>query len=258
MVGDMSGIPLQTGIIYGPILSRRLGRSLGINLLGTETKVCSLNCIYCQYGRAKPIDLIKDTACLPTTEEILKEVEKALKKPRTIDFLTFSGNGEPTLHPDFPTIVQGVISLRDKIRPDARLAILSNSSGVIHPGIVTALNYLDAPMMKLDAGDAETFAAINRPAQSIKFWDIVEGLRALPNLIIQSLFVDGEISNVRDKPFTNWVKVLIDLNPEEIHIYSISRPTADAGVIPVNPKKLQEIEAQLNKKYHLPVKAYWN
>lgn len=253
----MSGIPLQTGIIYGPILSRRLGRSLGINLLGTESKVCSFNCIYCQYGPAKAVDSVRESVSLPSNDEILIEVETALKKPRTIDFLTFSGNGEPTLHPDFPMIVQGVKSLRDKIRPDARLAILSNSSGVIQPGIVSALKQLDAPMMKLDAGDEQTFNAINRPAQSIRFWDIVEGLSKLPKLIIQSLLFDGEISNVREKPFTNLVKVLMDLNPEEIHIYSIARPTADAGVIPVHPKKLQEIELELNNKYHLPVKAFW-
>lgn len=254
----MSGIPLQTEIVYGPILSRRLGRSLGINLLGTERKVCSFNCIYCQYGHAKVSDSCKDNPSFPSTAQILTEVENALKKPRTIDFLTFSGNGEPTLHPDFPTIVQGVKSLRDKMRPDARLAILSNSSGVIQPGIVSALQNLDAPMMKLDAGDEQTFNAINRPAQSSKFWDTVEGLRKLPKLIIQSLLFDGEISNVQEQPFTNWVKVLKDINPEVIHIYSVARPTADAGVIPIFPKKLQEIETELINEYDLPVKAFWS
>lgn len=258
MAGDMSGIPLQKRTIYGPVLSRRLGRSLGINLLGTEKKVCSFNCVYCQYGPEKTYDSVCDYASFPTADEILVEVKIALKKPRTIDFLTFSGNGEPTLHPEFPMIVQGVKSLRDEMRPDARLAILSNASGVIQPEIVSALKQLDVPMMKLDAGDEQTFNAINRPAQSIKFSDIVEGLRQLPKLIIQSLLFDGQISNVQGMPYTNWVKVLKDLKPEDIHIYSIERPTAETGVVPLSSKKLQEIEAELINQHHLPAKAFWS
>ena len=253
----MAGIPLQKGSVYGPILSRRLGRSLGINLLGTESKVCSFNCIYCQYGRAKTIDSAEEITSLPSPDQVLIEVENALKKPRTIDYLTFSGNGEPTLHPEFPTIVQGVKALRDKMRPDARLAILSNSYVVVKPETLSALQQFDAPMMKLDAGDEQTFNAINRPDQSINYWDIVDGLRKLPKLIIQSLLLNGEISNVVGKPYANWVKVLIDLNPREIHIYSIARPTADTGLIPVLPKQLKEIELELVKKHDLTVKAFW-
>lgn len=252
----MTGIPLQPGIIYGPIRSRRLGRSLGINLLGSHGKACSFDCVYCQYGAAKAIESIVEAESLPTTDQILLEVEKALRKPRTIEFLTFSGNGEPTMHPDFPQIVEGVKSLRDQIRPGARLAILSNSSGVIHPEVFTALTQFDTPMMKLDAGDEQTFGAINRPAQAINFWEIVEGLKKLPNLIIQSMLVDGEISNVCGKPFKNWVKVLLELNPNEIHIYTIERPTAVSGLKPVSAQKLNEIELELLSHYNLPVKAY--
>lgn len=253
----MSGIPLQPGIIYGPILSRRLGRSLGINLSSTDHKVCSLNCVYCQYGPAKPVLTTDGDEVFPSVSEVLLHVEKALNKPRTIEYLTFSGNGEPTLHPDFPEIVQGVKSLRDELRPEAKMAVLSNSSGVTRPSIVSTLKLLDAPMMKLDAGDDQTFKAINRPAPSLEFRDIVDGLKKIPNLIIQSLLVDGEISNVRGSSYQAWVELLAELCPREIHIYSIDRPTAEKGVNSVPPKALQEIASNLRNNHDLPVKAFW-
>jgi len=253
----MSGIPLQTGIIYGPILSRRLGRSLGINLLPTSCKVCSLDCIYCQYGPAKPVLPDRIDKLFPTTDEVLWQVERALKKPRSINYLTFSGNGEPTLHPDFVHIVRGVQSLRNKFRPEVQLAILTNSTGDTQPDVLTALKMMDAPMMKLDAGDEQTFNAINRPAQPEEFWNFVDGLKKIPNLMIQSMLVDGEISNIKGPFFTAWVELLVDLEPHQIHLYSIERPPADERVVPVAPKKLEKIASDLKNNYNLKVNAFW-
>ena len=252
----MSGIPVQAGIIYGQSLSRRLGRSLGINLLGVNCKVCTFDCIYCQYGSAMVFDRANIGPGLPSVENVLQHVERAMKKPRTIDYLTFSGNGEPTLHPDFNEIVRGVLSLRNKIRPEAKLAILSNSSRVNEPDILSSLQLFDAPMMKLDAGDEKTFQAINRPAQSIRFSDIIAGLKCLPQLMIQSLMLDGRISNVRGEACETWVSLLGDLKPKEIHIYSTARPTAFEGVEVVEQKKLHEIAEDLRKRYHLNVSSF--
>ena len=108
----MSSMSLQSGIIYGPILSRRLGRSLGINLLPAKRKVCSFDCVYCQYGYTHDLNLHPMRAELPKPPEVFEAVEAALKKPRSMDYLTFSGNGEPTIHPDFPEIVRGVKATR--------------------------------------------------------------------------------------------------------------------------------------------------
>ena len=252
----MSGIPLQTGIIYGPILSRRLGRSLGINLLSVKQKVCSFDCLYCQYGQANPINPLQVEEGFPRIDEILTEVEKALKKPRTIEYLTLSGNGEPTLHPDFPEIVDNLITLRNRLRPSAKLAIFSNASRVDDPHVLSALKLLDWPMMKLDAGDEQSFHAINRPEQSVVFDGIVNGLKRIPNLIIQSLLFDGEISNVRGEAFKAWVRIVIMLNPHEVHIYTVERSTADRRVERVQPYKLQKIAADLRTDYNLPIKAF--
>ena len=254
----MSGISLQSGIIYGPVFSRRLGRSLGINLLPTTHKLCSFDCIYCQYGRGQGTSLVPNGDVLPTIDQVLSAVERALKKPRTLDYLTFSGNGEPTIHPGFSTIVEGVIELRDKIRPGAKVAVLSNSSRVTDAEVLSVLKLVYAPMMKLDAGDEETFNLINRPSRSINLQEILGSLREIPNLVIQSAFIDGNITNIRGDAFHAWVAALQLIEPKLVHIYSAERPTADESVLCVSPKKLKGIADALNRQYGLNVKAFWS
>ena len=253
----MSGIALQPGIIYGPILSRRLGRSLGINLLPANRKVCSFDCIYCQYGCTNDLVLNPIRSTLPKPPEVFAAVEAALKKPRNIDYLTFSGNGEPTIHPDFPEIVRGVLAIKNKLRPEAKLAILSNSSRVNDPEVAAALRLFDAPIMKLDAGDQETFSAINRPVSSLKIDEIVSGLQRLPILVIQSVLVNGKITNVRGEAFERWAERLAALHPRMVQIYSTERPTAQNEVVCVSPEKLKIIATELNERHGLNVHAYW-
>jgi len=252
----MSRIPLQPGIIYGPILSRRLGRSLGINLLPVNRKVCSFNCIYCQYGEGKVDDSKKNCTDFPSVSEVLDAVRHAMKKPRTIEFLTLSGNGEPTLLPDFVEIVQGILSLRKELRPEARLGIFTNASRVHEPGINVTLQMFDLPMMKLDAGEEVTFKAINRPAHSIRFRELITGLKSLPRLMIQSLLFDGEVSNARGDSYEAWASLLAELNPKLIHIYSTARPTACAGVEGVSFQRLNAIAQDLEKRYRLKVMTF--
>lgn len=253
----MSGIPLQSSIIYGPILSRRLGRSLGINLMPMDQKVCSFDCVYCQYGYTTMLTKNLSNEILPTTSAIISAVEKALKKPRTIDFVTFSGNGEPTVHPDFPEIVEAVRIIKNKYKRETKLAVLSNSSRVVDNEILTTLKQMDAPMMKLDAGDEATFHAINHPLQTIKLMDIIEGLKLIPNVMIQSMLIDGEIANIRGEPYAAWLKCLLDISPQEVFIYSTDRPTADDRVKQVSPQKLSSIKEDLQRNHQLNVEAYW-
>lgn len=253
----MSGIPLQPGIIYGPILSRRLGRSLGINLLPANRKVCSFDCIYCQYGETRDWQLLPDRAALPTSDAVFEAVERALRKPRSMDFLTFSGNGEPTLHPDFLEIVRGVRDLLKRYRPEAKLALLSNSSKVGDPVVRDTIQLIDSPMMKLDAGDEATFQAINQPVGGLNLEQIVRGLKALPGLMIQSVLVDGKVSNVRGESYEAWREVLSDLRPRVVHIYSTERPTMRGDVVRVSPEKLSAIAEDLRTRSQLNVQAFW-
>ena len=243
----MPCIPLQRDIIYGPVLSRRLGRSLGINLMPVDCKLCSFDCIYCQYGYTDILTKEPSLSELPSVDDICRAVEKALRKPRTIDFLTFSGNGESTLHPQFLEIVHTVKALRDELRPDAKLALLSNASTIHSPEIQTSLEMIDAPMLKLDAGEEQTFNAINRPVSGIQFAEIVKGLKMLAPLMLQTMFIDGVISNIHGEAFQAWINLIGELQPSLVHIYSTERPNAEAEVKGIDPKKLQQIAREIKQ-----------
>lgn len=253
----MASISLQQGIIYGPVLSRRFGRSFGINLLPASHKVCSFDCRYCEYGKTLDKTMHPLENILPAKDLILEEVKYALKKPRTIETLTFSGNGEPTLHPEFLGIVRGVKKLRDVYRPKTKIALLSNSSCLDQPEVVEAIQLIDLPMMKLDAGDETTFRQINQPANGITFEAILSGLASLSGLMIQTMLIDGEITNSRGQPFESLVQALIRLSPDKIQLYSLERPTVDEKLIPVSPFRLQQIEAQMQNQFSLNAEAFW-
>jgi wyosine [tRNA(Phe)-imidazoG37] synthetase (radical SAM superfamily) len=255
----MAKIPLQSGIIYGPVFSRRFGRSMGINLLPVDRKLCSFDCLYCEYGFTQRSALSANPSprVFARTEEVVAAVKHALRKPRTIETLTFSGNGEPTLHPEFLTIVREVKKLRDRLRPSARLAVLSNSSRVNDPSVIEGLNLLDASMMKLDAGDPETFQALNRPAAGIAFEAILRGLEQLHHLMIQSVLVNGEVSNIHGEAYQAWVAALRALQPCMTHIYSLDRPAASPRVKQVSPIALSRIAEDLTERFNLPVEAFW-
>jgi wyosine [tRNA(Phe)-imidazoG37] synthetase (radical SAM superfamily) len=253
----MTVLTLQSDVIYGPINSRRLGRSLGINLLPNKYKLCSFDCIYCHYGRTPVKTMYPDESDLPEVEEVLQVIRDALQVYRDIDYLTFSGNGEATLHPHFPGIAAGVRQLRDELRPDVKLTILSNSSTVPWPHIRQALGNFESPIMKLDAGDQGTLTAMNRPAPEVKLELLLRGLRRLPGLIIQSVLVDGTVTNVRGEPFEAWLAALTEIGPTRVQIYSTDRPVPEAGVERVPPPTLQRLAEEVQGRTGIQVDAYW-
>jgi wyosine [tRNA(Phe)-imidazoG37] synthetase (radical SAM superfamily) len=254
----MRVLRLQEGVTYGPVHSRRLGRSLGVNLLPDDYKLCSFDCVYCQYGRTEIKALSPEAHHFRSKEWVLRAVEIGLLiHGGDVDYVTFSGNGEPTLHPDFPTIVSGVRDLRDRLCPDVKLAIFSNSTTAHLPHIQEALALLDAPILKLDAGDAGTLARINRPDPAVKLARIVEGLKAIPRLITQSVLIDGKVTNIRGEPFEAWLATLAEIGPIRVQIYSTDRPVADAGVERVPPPTLERIASEVERRTGLPVDAYW-
>ena len=251
-------LPLKQEIIYGPVNSRRLGRSLGINLLPTGSKVCSFDCVYCQYGLTRVKTLEPGPAGFPPLGEVIAAVETALKSGPDFDSFTFSGNGEPTLHPQWPEVVEAVRLLRDRHRPTVGLTLLSNSSTVTRPAVRATLSRLEVPIMKLDAGDEATLTAINRPAKGICLEAIVEALAQIPGLIIQSLMVQGAMTNSAGPAFENWVSALARLKPVQVQIYSTDRPVPEAGVERVLPERLQQIAARAVAHTGLDVRAYWS
>lgn len=234
----------QEKIVYGPVFSRRLGRSFGVNLFCAK-KVCSYNCVYCELGKTlTPTFHPSNKRCYPK-EVILDAVEKSLNKPRTIQHLTLSGNGEPTLHPDFYDIVLGIREMIDQLRPEIKFALLTNGTRSSDQDIQEAYQLVDTTMIKLDAGDPETFEKINRPVPGFDFDNLLNGLKQTPNLILQCCLMDGDINNVRGKPYNAWIGLLKTIDPEKVYLYTIERPISDQVVKRVPLEKLLKIQCEL-------------
>jgi wyosine [tRNA(Phe)-imidazoG37] synthetase (radical SAM superfamily) len=253
----MSVLELQRDIIYGPINSRRLGRSLGINLLPPGRKVCTFDCVYCQYGTAQTVPGPEGQTGFPPVDSVLQKVEEAVGGlPSPPDYLTFSGNGEPTLHPHFPEIVSRMLDLRDRMCPQARLAILSNSSRVHRAKVREAVAHLDDPIMKLDAGDPLTLSRLSRPSSAITLEKILEGLEAMPRLIIQSMIIEGEVQNAEGEAHEAWLDAIARLSPEMVQIYTAERPVAESGVHRVSSQDLEGIARRAQERTGITVRAY--
>jgi wyosine [tRNA(Phe)-imidazoG37] synthetase (radical SAM superfamily) len=251
-------LPLQKGIIYGPVNSRRLGVSLGINLSPTKRKVCSFNCVYCQYGTTRSLTMSPARAKLPGVQDVEHALRKALSEVESPRFITFSGNGEPTIHPDFPEIAKVVRKVRDELSPGSEIALLSNSSGLLIPGVSEAIdNLIDLPIMKLDAGDEDTFRAIARPAPGITLERIIQGMRELRRpFAVQSLFVSGKVNNSEGPALKAWIARIGEISPKTVQIYSLDRPFPTKGLMIVPPERLDEIASRTNRETGVEVKAY--
>jgi wyosine [tRNA(Phe)-imidazoG37] synthetase (radical SAM superfamily) len=255
----MRTLDLKQGVIYGPINSRRLGSSLGINLSPTEYKLCTFNCLYCHYGWTKELtgDISAYRGDLPSVEQVRESLEDRLKGGQgRISYITFSGNGEPAMHPDFDRMVEMALTTKNKYVPRAKLAILSNSTCLGNAEVRRALKKLDVRIMKLDCGSEETFRKINHPCTGVRLEQVVEGLKELDDIIVQTVFVQGRVSNADDPEAEKWMGRLSYIKPKEVQIYSIDRPSADHQLALVTKDRLSEIAETAEKSCGIPVKVF--
>ncbi|MDP1623034.1 MAG: radical SAM protein [Bacteroidales bacterium] len=249
-------------IIFGPVRSRRLGLSLGINLLPLHSKHCSFNCIYCECGWT-PQDQAHPK--LPARTEVSIYLEQRLKELRTEDYLpdaiTYAGNGEPTLHPEFAGTVDDTISLRDKYAPQARVAVLSNSSMIHQPDVFAALQKLDDNILKLDAGSEIMFNLINNPVSPVNFTGLIESLKKFQgDLMIQSMFLRGNfkgqaVDNTTPEEVDLWIARLLEIIPKTVMIYPIARATPLHNIEKIPVTEL-ELIAEKVRKTGLKVQVY--
>ena len=236
-------------IVYGPVHSRRLGVSLGINISPADGKRCTFDCIYCECG----LNAQRRTRTSAPSRE---EVKKALHEKLTIiktegiipDVITFSGNGEPTMHPDFAGIIDDTLELRDRLCPSAKVAVLSNSTMLHKEDVVRALCKVDDSLMKFDAARNDFIEQIDQPAvHGFTVEKLIEQLcRFNGKLTIQSIFLQGEhdgvqIDNTQDDDIDLWIEALKKINPEKVMIYTISRETPVKTLQKVSMKTLEEI-----------------
>jgi wyosine [tRNA(Phe)-imidazoG37] synthetase (radical SAM superfamily) len=193
---------------------------------------------------------------LPSTAEVAGALRDALGSIPAPNYVTFSGNGEPTLHPEFPAMVEAVRSIRDELCPTAKVAALSNSSTVDRPEIRAALASLDAPIMKLDAGSAELFAAVNVPAPVVSFDAVLEGLAALDTFTVQSCFVAGDAGNADDGAVADYVRAVAAVRPSAVQVYTTDRPVARPGVQMVPRERLAAVARRVCEEAGVPAEIY--
>jgi wyosine [tRNA(Phe)-imidazoG37] synthetase (radical SAM superfamily) len=233
---------LQTGIVYGPLTSRRLGRSLGVNLAPPGRKTCNYNCAYCQYGwTAFPA-----SAAFPRPAEVIDAVDQALARDPHVDAITIAGNGEPTLHPGFAPIAEGLFHVRARRAPHAKLALLSNASTLGRLDVVYSLSRFDERCMKFDAGDATTFRLMN--AAMIPLGRLIADLRAVGRLTLQSMFVrDAEqtIDNTTPRAVDAWLDAIDRIRPERVDVYTIARSPARPSLLAAPREVLEAIAARV-------------
>ena len=245
-------IALQSQVIYGPMSSRRFGKSLGINLLPTDQKICSFDCVYCQYGPTQ----MKWPHHFPSLEEIKAEMgdyfTSAYHRDAPIRWIMIAGNGEPTLHPEFGKAVDILIDSRNAYCKDVPIGILSNSSTCSRPEIQDALLRLDARFMKLDAGKPGDLDEINRPLQKKIWLNAVSGLYQLRHVVLQSMFVAGRFDNTTPEMIDDWVEAVRYVRPQSVQIYTIDRPTAEEEVSKVPREKLEHIARILTQRTGIP------
>lgn len=241
--------------MYGPVRSRRLGLSLGVNILPPKGKTCNFDCAYCQYGWTSMS--LHEATLWPAPEMIASalsgRLNEAKKRCERIDRLTLAGRGEPTLHPQFPEVVSGLRAVRDRDAPGTPLAILSNSSTTEMRAIRAALLELDERYMKLDAGDPITLRYVND--SPISCHRIVEALRTVPDLVIQTMFVSdptGRMDNSGDIAVDPWVRAVVRIAPREVYVSTLDRTPASSLVHPVPDVRLSEIA---NRVRQVGVKA---
>ena len=217
-------------IVFGPIFSRRLGSSLGVNLLPSKGKLCNFDCIYCECGWNK--DGISDKI-FPETSDVEKALEMKMSKAASegvpVDSITFSGNGEPTMHPDFPQIIDITLRLRDRYFPHAKVSVLSNATLIGRKAVAEALMKVDNPILKLDGSDDGLVMKMNKPVGHYSVDEVVDGLKAFRgNFVLQTMFLrSADVDTASPEALSRWMDIVREVRPREIMVYTIDRETPD-------------------------------
>jgi wyosine [tRNA(Phe)-imidazoG37] synthetase (radical SAM superfamily) len=234
-------------IIFGPVRSRRLGVSLGVNLLPTDAKICNFDCIYCECGWTMSAKSHK----LPSRTEVKERMHSRLEQMKadgdTLDVITFAGNGEPTIHPDFSGIIDDTINLRNKYFSKARIAVLSNSTMLHKPKVVEALKRVDQNILKLDSGFDSTLQLLNQPKKPITARQVIDHLKQFNgNFTLQTLFIRGTfkgkpVDNATPLELERWLEIVEELKPKDVMVYTIARDTPVDTLKKVSQSELESI-----------------
>ncbi len=238
--------------IFGPVHSRRLGISLGINLLPADGKVCSFDCIYCECGFNEDH---RPTLPLPIRSEVAQALERKLQQMTSDgqlpDVLTFAGNGEPTCHPCFADIIDDTIRLRDQYCPQAKVSVLSNSTLIHRPQVFEALKRVDNNILKLDTVSESYIRQVDHPAGTYDVARLIERMKAFQgHIIIQTIFLRGncngeDVDNTSDRYVEPWLQAVKEIGPSQVMVYTIDRETPTPGLLKATPEQLDAIKSRV-------------
>ena len=235
---------MREELVFGPIHSRRLGSSLGINILPERGKLCNFDCIYCECGWNR--DGRGDTR-LPVAAELRAAPEAKLSsciaEGVRIDSITFSGDGEPTLNPEFPEMIDVTLELRDRYYPEALVSVLSNASMVHRDAVFEALRKVDNPILKIDAPTTELARIINRPAPGYRVEDVVESLKRFDgDFVLQTMFLRCEgFDSSSPEVLQGWMDIVRTLRPREVMVYTIDRETPQKDLVKFTPEEMRNL-----------------
>ena len=232
-------------IAFGPIKSRRLGSSLGVNILPVKGKLCNFDCIYCECGWNR--DGMTPDRHFPTCEEVRgalsAKLSSCLEAGVEIDSITFSGNGEPTLNPEFPEIAGITAELRDRYYPEAKISVLSNATTLLRPRVLEAMKKVDNPILKIDAPDDDGVMKVNRPAGRYSLSDVVSALQSFDgNFILQTMFLKSpDYDSSSQCNLGRWMDIVRKLHPREVMVYTIDRETPQKNLVKFSAADMEEM-----------------
>lgn len=249
--------------VFGPIHSRRLGTSLGINLSPNDGKVCSFDCLYCEAGyNAQGAGTTGFPSPQSVREQLQQKLQKMKEEGENLDVITFSGNGEPTLHPEFPDILEDVMTLRNEYFPEAKVSVLTNSTKIFTPAVAEALKKADNNILKLDSAIEETMQLVDRPnSPGFTVDKVVESLKQFEGTgIIQTMILRGEhggkkIDNTTPEEIRALINAYKTIRPKEIMIYSLDRTTPEENLVKVEKEELLEIAKKIEHDTGIPVRV---
>lgn len=238
--------------IFGPIKSRRLGISLGVNLLPADGKICTFDCIYCECGFNSER---RPKTRIPQRHEVADALEIKLAEMKADgalpDVITFAGNGEPTVHPQFNEIIDDTIALRDRYCPDAKVSVLTNATMLSKPTVFEALLKVDNNILKLDTVDTAYIQRVDRPNGRYDVREIIGYMKKFRGkAVIQTMFLKGEvdgvdIDNTGEEYVAPWIEAVKEIAPREVMIYTIDRETPQKGLLKATPDELDRIVGRL-------------
>lgn len=238
-------------IVFGPVKSRRLGLSLGINLLPDNSKFCNYNCVYCECGWSDNSAKKELPKASDVKAALLSYLQKAGEENIIPDVITFAGNGEPTLHPEFTQIISDTIELRNKFFPKIKIAVLTNATRLDKPGISEALNSIEMPILKIDTLVQEDYEFVNGPGSNLNIRKIVDIItQRFEAPIIQTMFFkvktkDRSFDNTSEESLEKYFEALKLVKPSEVMLYSVSRDTPMSGIEKCDIDTLNKIAARI-------------